>query len=75
MEEVDFRGVISLNDNLLGKLELGQLPLRVEVHFLLQQSNQLRIEIEMPVDANRPDRSSLAGGLTASVRLEIHEFT
>ncbi len=73
VEEVDFRGSISLNDQHLGYLQLGDPPLKIAVESELRKSNQLRIEVEMPIRSDRGDRQKRAGGLTGSVRLEIED--
>jgi beta-galactosidase/beta-glucuronidase len=73
IEEVDFRGNVFLNDHPIGPLQLGDPPLRIEVHNMLQKSNRILIEIELPVRTDRGGRNELAGGLIGSVRLEIEE--
>jgi len=71
--EADFRADVSLNDAPIGNVQLGSPGLRVEVRNLLRLSNHLRIEVELPNDAQRGVRNSLAGGLIGEVRLEIEE--
>lgn len=73
VEEVDFRGNVFLNRRPLGPIQLGEPPMRIEIHSQLGKSNELRIEIEVPVQADRGHRDGLAGGLTGGVRLEIEE--
>ena len=73
VEEVDYRGNVFLNDRPLGWLQLGDPPMRIEVHSELRKSNQLRIEVELPVQSDRGGRNERAGGLTGSIRLEIEE--
>lgn len=73
IEEIDYRGIIFINDQSVGSMQLGELPMRVEVQTQLRKSNQLRIEVELPVQTDRGDRNGLAGGLIGGVRLEIEE--
>ena len=73
VSEVDFRACVWLNETPIGEIQLGQPALRVEVRDLLQSSNQLRIEVTLPVGAQRTARSPLAGGLIGEVRIEIEE--
>ena len=71
VEQADYRALAFLNDESIGLLPWGDPPLRVEVRSQLLEFNQLRIEVELPNDVERGDRSELAGGLIGSVRLEI----
>ena len=73
VEEADFLANVTLNDKPIGSRRLGDLPLRVEVGSLLESSNQLLVSIELPFDVDRDARTTLAGGLIGSVRLEIEE--
>ena len=73
VEAIDFRGDVILNDQPLGRMQLGDSPMRIDVLRKLLKSNRLRIEIELPSDAVRGDRNGLAGGLIGGVRLEIEE--
>ena len=73
IESIDFRGSAILNDRQLGSHRLGDPPLRIEVQTMIRKSNVLKIEIEMPVEADRGPRTGLAGGLIGGVRLEIEE--
>ena len=75
VEEIDYRGSVFLNDGPIGTLQLGEVPLRVEIRQQLLESNRLRIEIELAGDHERGDRAALAGGLIGDVRLEIEEST
>ena len=73
IEKVDYQGSLFLNDQSIGTLRLGEAPLRVEVRQQLLETNLLCIEIELPDDVERGNRSSSAGGLIGGVRLEIQE--
>jgi hypothetical protein len=68
---VDFRAEIWLGDKYLGQAELGMPPQRYDIKELLRPRNRLRLEIDLPLDANREARDRLAGGLIGSVQLEI----
>lgn len=73
VEAVDFFGSVFLNGQSLGDLQLGDPPMRIEAQRQLRKSNELRIEISLPVQSERGDRNELAGGLIGGVRLEIQE--
>lgn len=73
IEQVDYCGLVFLNEHSIGSLRLGHPPLKVEVNPHLLEFNRLRIEVELPNDVERGDRSASAGGLIGSVRLEIEE--
>lgn len=70
VEQVDFRGEVTLNDRPLGPVGLDH-ALRHEITELLIEHNRLSIEVEIPLNCQRPDRESLGGGLLGEVRLEI----
>ena len=71
IEEIDFRASIWLNGQNLGQHQLGDSPFRCDIRPLLQARNRLRLEIELPTDAERGERNSMSGGLIGEVRLEI----
>jgi hypothetical protein len=70
-EAVDFEASISLNEIELGTMQLGDDPFRVEIGNRMQKSNHLKVVIDLPAEADRGERNSMAGGLIGSVRLEI----
>ena len=70
-EAVDFEASISLNEKELGTMQLGDDPFRVEIGNRMQKSNHLKVVIDLPAEADRGERNSMAGGLIGSVRLEI----
>ena len=70
VEQVDFRGEVTLNDQCLGPVGLDH-PLRHEIANLLIDPNRLSIEVEIPLNCQRPGRESRGGGLLGEVRLEI----
>ena len=70
VEQVDFRGKVTLNDRPLGPVGLDH-ELRHEITELLIDQNRLSIEVELPLNCQRPGRESRGGGLLGEVRLEI----
>ncbi len=72
-EAVDFEASFALNEIELGTMRLGDDPFRVEISSQLQQSNHLKVVIDLPLEVDRGERNSVAGGLIGSVRLEIAE--
>ena len=70
-EAVDFEASISLNEIELGTMQLGDDPFRVEIGNRMQKSNHLKVVIDLPAEADRGERNSMAGGLIGAVRLEI----
>lgn len=72
-EAVDFEASFALNEIELGTMRLGADPFRVEISSQLQQSNHLKVVIDLPLEVDRGERNSVAGGLIGSVRLEIAE--
>lgn len=72
VEAVDYRANVSLNQLPLGEFVQAK-GLRVEISEAILPLNRLEIVVELPPDAERRDRTSLAGGLIGEVRLEIEE--
>ncbi len=71
IESVDFCANIYVNDGHVGELQLDHPPFRRSVGNRLQVRNRLRLEVELPMHAQRGARANLAGGLIGEVRLEI----
>ncbi len=77
-DQIDALGRASLNGRPLGEFRWPEMPARFDVTRLLEESNELTVEVELPrapegvTPIPRPGTGDQAGGLTGEVRLEIH---